>query len=221
MPSRCVAPVEGWPVSTIAALRQLAADEGKRTALALCFAGPAEPAPGDDEGWMGQEQFICGSSNMHGQRVGDACKPMHAHNGDAQNDQHCMAVVKNAVVVRDENLLLLQKPFAASFLMACAYDASANRTVPGGPEEILKRRIERIVDVAVWMKCKSLVLAAFGCGNGGNELAVVAGLFQEALQQSKRGSPFGRVVFAILPSGDDDDRNPLAVFTAAFSAPGV
>jgi uncharacterized protein (TIGR02452 family) len=116
-----------------------------------------------------------------------------------------MAVVRDAVVFRDEKWQLLRKPLVVCFLAACA-----------GARGTLKRRIERILDIAVWMRATAVALGAFGCRRYGNDPAVVAGLFKDALITSKRKSPFSRVVFAIVPSREANTEDPFTVFQRTF-----
>jgi uncharacterized protein (TIGR02452 family) len=185
-------------MSTIAVVRKLVVEQQRTPVMVLCFGDSKEQAPEYDCGCSGQEQIICYSSNMHSQTVARACQKMYEHNGGAlPKAQNFMAVVENAVVFRDENFQLLEKPFLASFLVACAPRAS-------DPESraIMEERIKRVIDVAASEKFnpQSLVLGAFGCGNRGHAPADVANVFKRILIDNGKCLCFDQIVFAIFPS---------------------
>jgi uncharacterized protein (TIGR02452 family) len=110
-----------------------------------------------------------------------------------------LMVVRSILIFRDDSGAFLARPFAASFITACAPRAD------GCPDHrqlksILNSRIRRILQVAIVKGFRSIVLGAFGCGKYRNDGAVVAGCFKEWLWDKGWASYFDSVVFAIFRS---------------------
>jgi uncharacterized protein (TIGR02452 family) len=123
-----------------------------------------------------------------------------------------MALVRNVVIFRDENRRLLDEPFTAAFLIACAPPAGME---PEGLADPMDQCVDRIIEVAQHSKAKELILGAIGCGNCGHAPAKVAARFKYALVDQRLRGYFDRVVFAIPPTTHGVDA--FAAFTEVFA----
>ena len=82
-------------------------------------------------------------------------------------------------------------------------------------EEIITRRIKKILDVAAREKVEVLILGAWGCGAFGNKPQDVAGYFRQVLTDEGCGYLFDEVRFAIY--GPENGSN-ITEFRKAFDA---
>ena len=68
-------------------------------------------------------------------------------------------------------------------VITCAAPELRHRTrKPRGYEEMIRRRIKKILDVAAKEKVEVLILGAWGCGAFGNDIAVVSNAFYSLLE---------------------------------------
>ena len=68
-------------------------------------------------------------------------------------------------------------------VITCAAPELRHRThKPRGYEEMIRRRIKKILDVAAKEKAEVLILGAWGCGAFGNDIAVVSNAFYSLLE---------------------------------------
>jgi uncharacterized protein (TIGR02452 family) len=68
--------------------------------------------------------------------------------------------------------------------------------------DAMRRRIAKVLSIAAFHNHDTLVLGAWGCGVFGNESAMIAELFREALSGDASGV-FENVVFAITDWSDN------------------
>ena len=69
-------------------------------------------------------------------------------------------------------------------VITCAAPELRHRTrKPRGYEEMIRRRIKKILDVAAKEKAEVLILGAWGCGAFGNDIAVVSKAFYSLLEK--------------------------------------
>jgi uncharacterized protein (TIGR02452 family) len=193
--------VEVTNETTLAAARRLA-DEGLAPA-ALNFASARRPGGGFREGSLAQEESLARASGLY------ACLE-----GSAMYEQRCVDSLYTDWVVyspsvpvfRDEAGNLLDAPRSCAFLTCAAVNV---RALDGGAagragevEGAMRRRATRVLAVAAARGHGALVLGAWGCGVFGNEPAMVARVFGEALDVDYRDA-FDRVTFAIVDASPE------------------
>lgn len=180
--------------TTLAAARRIGGNPA-----CLVFASARNPGGGFLTGAQAQEESIARASALYPcLRTAFAFYEHHrAHPELVYSDRviHSPAVP----VFRDDKGAFLAEPYPASFLTAAAPNRSAiARSQPEHLPDlpvILRRRAGRVLAVAAAHGHRTLVLGAWGCGVFGNDPAVVADAFAQALDASPW---FDRVVFAVL-----------------------
>lgn len=191
--------------STLAATRRLA---GAVHVAALNFASARYPGGGFLTGALAQEESLCRSSGLYACLEG---RPMYGYHMRHNDPYFTDRVIWSPAVpvFRDDDGALLDVPYQASFLSCPAPNAALilERDGRAGPtiETTLRRRAQRILEVAAIHGADTLVLGAWGAGVFGNAPAGVADAFGEALEGPLRGV-FAKVVFAILTSRDPSTR---------------
>ena len=212
VPGGTTTAIEVTGESTLAAARRLVAagpqDSGGDVA-ALVFASARNAGGGFLNGAQAQEESIARSSALYPclRAAGD----FYAYHRSRTELTYSDRVIYSprVPVFRDDKGGFLAQPYPVTFLTAAAPNLGAIRQ--NQPEliaevpAILRRRAARVLAVAAAHGHRRLVLGAWGCGVFGNDPAVVAGAFAEAL----RDGPFDQVVFAVLGPNRD-------AFTAVF-----
>ena len=205
--------VEVTPETSLQAARRLAG--GGADVLCLNFASARNPGGGFLSGSQAQEESLARSSALY------ACltskREMYEFNrgfGTSLYSDH-MIYSPRVPVFREDEGGLLDEPYALSFITAPAVNAGAVRN--NEPEKVgsilpaMRRRLARVLWVAVQHRHPALILGAWGCGVFQNDPAVVAGLFAEALGP---GGPFHgcfrHLVYAVY------DRSPAREVISAF-----
>ncbi|GLI01774.1 TIGR02452 family protein [Phytohabitans aurantiacus] len=180
--------------STLAAARRLGPDTA-----ALVFASARNPGGGFRNGARAQEEDIARASALHAclETVPDFYQH---HRGDPDLRYSDRIIYSPGVpVFRDDHGALLDQPCRAALITAAAPNLRA--VAQNQPELVdtvpaaIERRAARVLEVAAAHGHRRLVLGAWGCGVFGNDPAVVARAFDDAL---RRVGPFDHVVFAVL-----------------------
>lgn len=113
---------------------------------------------------------------------------------------HSVVVTPRVPVFRDHNGDLLDEPWLCDFVHAYAVDAhTTRRVVPEREAEIPQIMLQRAICVlqsAATTRANVLVLGAWGCGQAGNDPAVMAAMWQVAIEQT-RIRTFGIIDFAV------------------------
>ncbi|MFC0533687.1 TIGR02452 family protein [Phytohabitans kaempferiae] len=190
--------IEVTTESTLSAARRL----GEGTA-ALVFASARNPGGGFLKGAVAQEEDVARASALHACLETQPAFYQH-HRSDPDLRYSDRVIYSPGVpVFRDDTLALLEVPYRTAMVTAAAPNLGALRAnrpdlVPTVPE-VIERRAVRVLRVAAAHGHRRLVLGAWGCGVFGNDPAVVASAFAEALC---RVDAFDHVTFAVLdPSG--------------------
>jgi uncharacterized protein (TIGR02452 family) len=196
---------------TLGALWRLIVQEKQKNVIGLCFGDACSPAKGYKKAFPGQEQMIHYCTNMHDRRVIQAGVDYYEANKwgrDGMLFSDYALVTREVVVFRDDEYAFLAEPFLASFLTIPAPIASEE---PEQAKEVMRKRIERLLKIAIVKGFQSIVLGAFGCGQGRHTPADVAADFKEFLVGKELRFHFGRVVFAI-PEFCPTDEGIFTVF---------
>jgi uncharacterized protein (TIGR02452 family) len=122
-------------------------------------------------------------------------------------------------VFRDDDDVLLDEPYAVSFVTAPAVNAGVVREKEprnvARIEPVMLARIEKVLAVAVANGHEVLVLGAWGCGVFRNDPTQVAGGFARHLKGDGRfRSAFRKIVFAVLDR--TSDRSVIEPFERHF-----
>ena len=197
--------------SLAAAARHDAA--GLRT-LVLNFASATVPGGGFLAGERAQEEYHCRSSALFACQLNGPMYAFHLQQGNALRTD-AMIYSPDVPVFRDDDHRMREKPFKVAFVSAAACDA--RDVAPLDRPKIvgaMGARIIKVLAVAQANGHDALVLGAWGCGNFGNDPALIADLFRQALEGPFKGA-FRHVTFAIVDT--TSDRRCLNQFRLALA----
>jgi uncharacterized protein (TIGR02452 family) len=179
--------------------------------VVLVFASARNPGGGFITGARAQEEDIARASALYACLT--AAPDFYAHHRREPDLRYSDRVIYSpeVPVFRDDTGRLLDQPYLLSMITAAAPNLSAIRsnqpdladTVP----DVVRKRCQRVLEVAAARGHRQLVLGAWGCGVFGNDPTVVATAFAEALRRVTR---FDHVVFAVL------DHTPATARYRAF-----
>ena len=209
------------PTSTIGALRQLHA-EGVTNIACLNFASAKNPGGGFLNGALAQEESLAAASGLYPCLLSQPA--YYETNRVCETCLYTDWIIWSPHVpfLRDDDGAWLDAPFSVGVITAPAPNAGAvHRNEPHRVPEILptlRRRAQRLLQIAATAGVEALVLGAWGCGVFRNDPAQVAEVFAELLRPDGLfGGSFQRVVFAIY---DSSSGTPvLNAFHAAFPRP--
>ncbi len=179
--------------------------------LALNFANGIAPGGGFLKGSRAQEEVLCRSSALYATLKGDQ---MYAeHRKREMPDSTDWAILSpDTPVFRMDDGVFLNEYWLLSFITC----AAPYRYSIGQPKsrELLRKRIQRVLQIAAAYGYSSLVLGAWGCGAFGNDPYLTAMDFKSALENEFRNI-FNHVVFAITDWSSD--RRFISPFVKAFT----
>lgn len=200
--------------SSTAAARRLTSAAPEPVAV-LNFASARNPGGGFLNGAQAQEEALCRASALHATLL--RAPAYYEHHRRDRSPFYSDRVISSpgVPVFRDDRGTLLDEPFLAGFLTSPAPNAGVvARNLPEQAHRVpavLAARAERVLETAVALGYRRLVLGAWGCGVFRNDPAGVAGAFRGLLGPDGRfGSHFDEVVFAVL------DRSAGAATLGAF-----
>jgi uncharacterized protein (TIGR02452 family) len=197
--------------TTLAAARRLSAEHDD--VLALNFASAKNPGGGFLGGSQAQEESLARSSALYATL--QAAPDYYAANRRCDSAYYTEWMIHSPAVpvFRDDDGTLLDQPDEISFITAPAANASALRQHgqfdAAKIQRVMLRRTVNLLALAASRGHGTLVLGAWGCGVFGNDPAVIAGLFAEALA-APLGQSFRHVTFAVY------DRSPGQDVLRAF-----
>lgn len=201
--------------TTLEAAQRLIAGDEHADILCLNFASAKNPGGGFRSGSQAQEESLARSSALYPCLM--SMREMYDFNrnvGTTLYSDH-MIYSPRVPVFRDGDGALLDEPYKVSFITTPAVNAGAlKRNEPEKADLIrpaMKARLSKLLWVAAGHRQPTLILGAWGCGVFGNEPAMIADLFAEALGP---GGPFHhcfqRIVYAVY------ERSPTQETIAAF-----
>jgi uncharacterized protein (TIGR02452 family) len=195
--------IEVINATTLAASKALVDRDPSQRVVCLNFASAKNPGGGFLGGSQAQEESLARASGLYAcllaaPRYYDANRAC----GTCLYTDH-MIYSPDVPVIRDDDGMLLETPYCVSMITAPAVNLGAlvqnDRKERSRTEETMRRRIGRVLSVAVARGHRVIVLGAWGCGAFRNDPATVAPLFYEHLRP---GASFHRlfqqVVFAVL-----------------------
>jgi uncharacterized protein (TIGR02452 family) len=179
--------------TTLAAARRVGGD-----VACLVFASATKPGGGFLNGAQAQEESVARASALYAcLRAAPEFYAFHHRRADLCYSDRVL--YSPAVpVFRDDDGVLLTRPYRVSFLTAAAPNLAA--ITASQPEAaaavptVVRTRSARVLEIAAAHRHRRLVLGAWGCGVFGNDPAVVAEAFALALERARW---FDRIVFAV------------------------
>lgn len=186
--------------------------------LALNFASAKHPGGGFLGGARAQEESLARSSGLYACIRGNPMYAFHCKKRDPMYSDYAI-YSRDVPVIRDDDGSLLDQPFYCSFITCPAVNAKAvlrkNPRRVAAVEQAMASRIHRVLSIALAQGHRCIILGAWGCGAFGNDGAVVAKLFAQALD-GKFKDHFQTVVFAITDWSTE--RRFIGPFEDAFSS---
>ncbi|WCK57142.1 TIGR02452 family protein (plasmid) [Aneurinibacillus sp. Ricciae_BoGa-3] len=186
--------------TTLQASKRLV-EEGFQSVSCLNFASARTPGGGFLTGSLAQEETIARASGLY--PCISQMDEMYSYNKRNRTALYSdyMIFSPNVPVIRQDNGMLLDKPFLVSVITSPAVNAgvvmnqekeSIKKIAP-----VMRKRMEKIVAVALAQKQEAIVLGAFGCGVFRNRTEDVARMFRCILEEESYLNQFKKVVFAI------------------------
>lgn len=194
--------------TTLSSARSLLGQDASQRVLCLNFASAKNPGGGFLGGSQAQEESLARASGLYASinRVRGYYDSNRACGTCLYTDH--MIYSPDVPVFRDDKDMLLSAPYEVSFITAPAVNLGALANQQSDQvaltEETMKRRIERVLSLAVIHQHRAIILGAWGCGVFKNNPDDVAKWFQHFLKETEtfRGA-FDHVIFGVLDSTPD------------------
>lgn len=172
----------------------------KNNSYSICilnFADPFKPGGGYLNGRSPQEETICRQTLLYPTLLQSQMYSFNQANPATVYLYDTMIYSANVHVIRDDNYLELnENTFMVNVISAPAVDNRKNSMFYSS-EEIMERRIRKIISLAIDKKNDAIVLGAFGCGVFKNDPDVVSQIFKKILVDEGLKDFFNLVVFPI------------------------
>lgn len=186
--------------TTLSAGKRLV-EKGKKV-IVLNFASAKNPGGGFINGSIAQEESLAYASTLYETlKKHETFYHYHLHqNRSALYSDH-MIYSPNVTVFRSDGGALLENPYPLSMITSPAVNKGAveenEKHHIEKIDETMKKRIQKILAVALSHQYEVIVLGAFGCGVFKNDPKKVAHYFAEILKEEKFKNQFEQVVFAV------------------------
>lgn len=209
--------VEVTDESTASAARRYS-DQKYENVCLLNFANGFQYGGGVEMGCTAQEETICRQSNLF---LALKEQPeMYEHNTKLGTDfcSDYLIYSPDVVFFRDDKYNL-QKPILASVISSPAVDLRGmhiTEEIKTKTEKIMRARIKRILQLAIFKNVKSIILGAFGCGAFLNKPEDVSSIFKELLVDEFYGMFFDHILFPIYGKSAQSIHN-YEVFKDTFN----
>jgi uncharacterized protein (TIGR02452 family) len=208
--------------TTLHAARQQLEEQSGVSVMALNFASARHPGGGFLKGSQAQEESLARASGLY------ACisqfRAMYDVNARFPSCLYTdhMIYSPEVPVFRDDEDVLLERPYALSFVTAPAVNVGALRRNESDKlyrvETHMLSRMEKILSLAVVHGHDVLVLGAWGCGVFANDPERVASWFHRHLTgEGTFHRAFRKIVFAVLDR--TEDRSMIRPFWRQFGRP--
>lgn len=171
-------------------------DNRGKSIIALNFANGIIPGGGYALGAKAQEESLCRASMLYYtiRSVNAFYKANRGHFTADYTDG--MIYSQDVPVIRDDNGKMLDNPVRCNFITCPAVNRREALFMSGlKVNEIMERRIGKIVSYAASKKPDVIILGAFGCGAYGNKREDVLPMFEKAINEFTDGS--SEIIFAI------------------------
>lgn len=201
------------PLDTVSAI--LSRDNPEKT-LALNFASARNPGGGFETGAQAQEEALARSGTLFLSIGGKDAREMYEANARCRNPFYSDYIVYSPEVLffRDNDNKLLENGKTVAVISIPAVNRSICAKPDSEIEDVMRRRIRKLFDIALENGKDDLILGAWGCGVFGNNPETIARLFKKTLNEKPYKGAFKTVEFAILKGGRIDSFN---IFKTVFS----
>ena len=182
--------------------------------LVLNFANAFTPGGGFMNGAEAQEESLCRESTLYASLVTEKAVGMYEYNRSLNSPaaSDYMLLSPEVCVFRDhDSHKLFEKPYTASVLTVPAvnlhgYDDCVHKPASQEIDELMYRRIENMLAVAIAHEYKNLILGAWGCGAFGHDARRVAEYFYNLLVTKGYRNYFDNICFAIPDDAPQDNQ---------------
>lgn len=177
----------------------------------LNFASALVPGGGWLSGALAQEECIARRTSLYKSISGTR---MYERNALAQNPYYLddMIYSPHVRVLKDACFNRLPTEYDISVVSAAAVNIFTCGAIEQKKlDEIMMRRVQKVLDIMAAHKHRTVILGAWGCGAFGQDAANVAEYFYEALFDMGYADCFDNIVFAIYK-----DESKLEAFQEVF-----
>lgn len=188
--------------STIEAIAQ----EKNGKICVLNFASAKNPGGGFLGGASAQEESLARSSNLYETQIKN--KAMYDFNRNQSSFLYSdyMIYSPNVLFWNDDNGDYFEKPLVVDIITAAAPNKGAmlqhnRKDEIAEIEEALKKRMDKVLAIALKQKSDIIILGAWGCGVFRNEPKDVAHLFKKIIAEKYAGA-FKKIVFAVFDNSE-------------------
>ncbi len=189
--------------TTLSAAKKLK-EAGEEKVLALNFASAKNPGGGFLKGSPAQEESLARASSLYESLISRG--EMYEYNKKLKTCLYSdyMIYTPDAVIIRNNEGDLENKPYSVSFITSPAVNAGVVRgresvAAQNQIHPVMKKRIEKILALGIHHGYKKIVLGAFGCGVFKNRPEDVSFYFKEViLKNPKIRNQYEEIVFAVL-----------------------
>lgn len=208
------ATIEVTGETTLAAVRRLVVQEKRNDVVALNFASAKNPGGGFLGGSQAQEESLARASALYASlQAAPEYYQSNRKSSSAIYTDHAI-LSPNVPIFRDDDGVLLDQPYRATFLTMPAVNAGALKAGSSHinrVREVMEHRINCVLALAVEAKHRAIVLGAWGCGVFRNDPEIIASLFAHAVYDEPSWRPyFDRIIFAVYgPNSDSSNREPF------------
>lgn len=175
----------------------------KNATFSICvlnFADPFKPGGGYLNGRSPQEETLCRQTLLYPTLFQSQMYSFNQMNEANVYYYDTMIYSPNVHVIRDDNYSRLnENTFMINVISAPAVDNRKNLPFLSS-EEIMERRIRKIISLAIDRQNDVIILGAFGCGVFRNDPKVVSQIFKKILVEEGLKDFFKLVVFPIYKS---------------------
>ena len=181
----------------------------------LNFASALHPGGGWLVGAVAQEEVITRRSTLFKSIDGNL---MYARNKEHIDELPFylddMIYSPYVRVFKDRDLKVMDDWFNISVITAAA--VNMRKAAPASIEkidEVMLRRVEKVLKIAAVEGHKTIILGAWGCGAFGQDAGRVAGYFRSVLMEKGYVGCFDNIIFAIY-----NDQKKLQAFQSVFAS---
>lgn len=184
----------------------------------LNFANPENPGGGVQNGAMVQEECLCRSSNLYPCLVGEnVALEYYDYHSKLKNHFYSDRLIytNDVTVFKTDDIipqLMPQEEWFKVDVITCAapYIARRKYTNKTALKQLFKSRIKNIFESAIENSVRVIILGAFGCGAFKNPPDVVAGAFNDVINENGYINCFEKIVFAIKRTNESPCPNLMA-----------
>ena len=160
----------------------------------LNFASAVSPGGGFLSGALAQEECLCQSSTLHSQLT---TSPLYELNRRDFNYglYRDFCIISETEFIRDSEYNFLEDPQIAYVVTSAAVNKRKAKVSDDIVDNVMARRMVKIIKEFAKIECKVIILGAFGCGVFGNSSEFVIQEWINILRSY--GGYFDKVIFSI------------------------